>query len=85
MAERKTRRAGKQQLIVPTISVDDYRFDVERLMLKKSLKGQRCGARFRSARMQDLRAYAQAYLLIWAVTLLLMMEDDAAMLACMFC
>jgi hypothetical protein len=36
-------------------------------------------------RFDDLRAYAQAYLLIWSVTILLMFEDDAAMLACMFC
>jgi len=36
-------------------------------------------------RLDDLRAYAQAYLLIWSVTILLLFEDDAAMLACMFC
>jgi len=36
-------------------------------------------------RFDDLRAYAQAYLLIWSVMILLMFEDDAAMLACMFC
>jgi hypothetical protein len=33
----------------------------------------------------DLLACMQAYMLIWAVTVLLLFEDDAAMLACMFC
>jgi hypothetical protein len=60
-------------------------FDIDHYMLNKFLKAESGGAHAKSNGVRDLRAYAQAYLLIWAVTLLLMMEDDAAMLACMFC
>jgi len=33
----------------------------------------------------DALAYVQSWFLIGAVTLLVMLEDDAAMMACMFC
>jgi hypothetical protein len=35
-------------------------------------------------KMHDLRALAQAYLLIWTVTIIVMLDDDAAMLALVF-
>lgn len=36
-------------------------------------------------KIADLMARTQAALMMWSVTLLIMLEDDAAMLAFMFC
>jgi hypothetical protein len=69
------KRANEQTIV--SAQVDDDAFS----LAVKSLVAQ--GSDYR--RFDDVRAYAQAYLLIWSVTILLMFEDDAAMLACMFC
>jgi hypothetical protein len=57
-----------------------------------------CGANpYRAYRCEDMKndsrtqgrdellASARTYLLVWSITLLLMLEDDVAMIALMFC